>query len=135
MGSNFASAFAMAGREGFDFSFSGLKTALRVATGREPAETRRADLAASYQRAIVRSLVGRTAAALEHTGLDTLAVVGGVAANTALRDALAQRCAVLGVRYRAAPLALRFLSSRERDRQLPLGAAGRQAGGWGEPRG
>jgi N6-L-threonylcarbamoyladenine synthase len=97
---------AMAGRDGFDFSFSGLKTALRLAAGPRPAEADRADLAASYQRAIVRSLVVRTAAALEATGHNTLALVGGVAANGALREALGERCAALGVRYRAAPLAL-----------------------------
>ena len=97
---------AMAGRDGFDFSFSGLKTALRLAAGRQPAEADRPDLAASYQRAIVRSLVARTAAALEATGHDTLALVGGVAANGALRQALGECCTGLGVRYRAAPLAL-----------------------------
>jgi N6-L-threonylcarbamoyladenine synthase len=97
---------AMAGRDGFDFSFSGLKTALRLAAGPEPAASDRADLAAAYQRAIVRSLVSRTGAALEATGHDTLALVGGVAANGALREALGERCAALGVRYRAAPLAL-----------------------------
>jgi tRNA N6-adenosine threonylcarbamoyltransferase len=97
---------AMAGRDGFDFSFSGLKTALRLAAGPEPSEAERADLAASYQRAIVRSLVSRTGAALEATGHGTLALVGGVAANGALREALRERCAALGVRYRAAPLAL-----------------------------
>ena len=49
---------------------------------------RRADLAASYQRAIVRALVGRVRAAAEQTGAGRIAVVGGVAANSALRAAL-----------------------------------------------
>src|SRR5436305_422250 len=65
---------AMAGRPGFDFSFSGLKTALRnavMASGGSDAE--RADLAASYQRAIVRSLVSRTMQAVEASRRETLA--------------------------------------------------------------
>jgi N6-L-threonylcarbamoyladenine synthase len=74
-----------------DFSFSGLKTALLYAVrdlGHTEVERRRADLAASYQRAIVRALVQRTQEAAESTGLERLAVVGGVAANSELRAAL-----------------------------------------------
>ncbi len=74
-----------------DFSFSGLKTALLYTVrelGDEETGRRRADLAASYQRAVVRALVGRAREAAEQTGLERLAVVGGVAANTALRAAL-----------------------------------------------
>ena len=86
-----AYAFPVARVPGLDFSFSGLKTALLYAV-RELAETeleaRRADLAASYQRAIVRALVGRLRPAAEHTGHRTVAVVGGVAANSELRAAL-----------------------------------------------
>ena len=86
-----AFAFPVARVPGFDFSFSGLKTAL-LYTVRELAEDelgrRRADLAASYQRAIVRALVERTLAAAEATGAGRIAVVGGVAANSALRSAL-----------------------------------------------
>jgi N6-L-threonylcarbamoyladenine synthase len=70
---------------GLDSSFSGLKTALLYAV-RELDETRlerqRADLAASYQRAIVRALAGRVREAVEQTGLERVAVVGGVAANS-----------------------------------------------------
>jgi N6-L-threonylcarbamoyladenine synthase len=75
-----------------DFSFSGLKTALLYAVrdlGEAEAEERRADLAASYQRAIVDALTARTRAALEHTGLERLAIGGGVAANSELRAAVA----------------------------------------------
>ena len=83
--------FPVARVPGLDFSFSGLKTALLYAT-RElgPAETERlsADLAASYQRAIVRALVGRLREAAEASGLPRIAVVGGVAANSELRTAL-----------------------------------------------
>ena len=57
--------------------------------GESELERRRADLAASYQRAIVRALVGRTREAAEQTGIDRIAVVGGVAANSELRAQLA----------------------------------------------
>src|SRR5947199_3486215 len=57
-------AVAMAGREGLDHSFSGLKTALRTAVLAAGDDGGRADLAASYQRALVRSLVSRTMRAL-----------------------------------------------------------------------
>jgi len=84
--------FPVARVPGLDFSFSGLKTALLYATRKlQPAELeeRRADLAASYQRAIVRALVERTREAAEETGAARIAVVGGVAANSELREALA----------------------------------------------
>jgi N6-L-threonylcarbamoyladenine synthase len=74
-----------------DFSFSGLKTALLYAVrelGPDELGRRRADLAASYQRAIVRALAERVAAARAQTGLERVAVVGGVAANSELRAAL-----------------------------------------------
>ncbi len=79
--------FPVARVPGLDFSFSGLKTALLyrvrgLADGE--LEERRADLAASYQRAIVRALVERIRAA----GGERIAVVGGVAANSELRAAL-----------------------------------------------
>ncbi|CAN5224102.1 tRNA (adenosine(37)-N6)-threonylcarbamoyltransferase complex transferase subunit TsaD [soil metagenome] len=83
--------FPVARVEGLDFSFSGLKTSLLYTVrdlGVAEAERRKADLAASYQRAIVRALVGRAREAAELTGLDSLAVVGGVAANSELRRAL-----------------------------------------------
>jgi N6-L-threonylcarbamoyladenine synthase len=86
-----AYSFPVARVPGFDFSFSGLKTALLYAVRDLPAEElgrRRADLAAAYQRAIVRALVERTQAAAEHLATDRIAVVGGVAANSELRAAL-----------------------------------------------
>ncbi|MEP6811520.1 MAG: tRNA (adenosine(37)-N6)-threonylcarbamoyltransferase complex transferase subunit TsaD [Actinomycetota bacterium] len=84
--------FPVARVPGLDFSFSGLKTALLYATrdlAPEELERRRADLAASYQRAIVRALVGRVREAATQTGAARIAVVGGVAANSELREALA----------------------------------------------
>jgi N6-L-threonylcarbamoyladenine synthase len=85
-----AFAFPVARVPGLDFSFSGLKTALlyKVRELGPEAEARRADLAASYQRAIVRALVERTQAAAARTGAERIAVVGGVAANSELRAAL-----------------------------------------------
>jgi tRNA N6-adenosine threonylcarbamoyltransferase len=86
-----AYAFPVARVPGLDFSFSGLKTALLYAVrdlSPEELERRRADLAASYQRAIVRALVERTLAAAEEIGATRIAVVGGVAANSELRAAL-----------------------------------------------
>jgi N6-L-threonylcarbamoyladenine synthase len=86
-----AYAFPVARVPGFDFSFSGLKTALLYAVRElEPdeLERRRADLAASYQRAIVRALVERTRAAAAQLRAARIAVVGGVAANSELRAAL-----------------------------------------------
>jgi N6-L-threonylcarbamoyladenine synthase len=79
--------FPVARVPGLDFSFSGLKTALLYAVRKLSADelaARRADLAASYQRAIVRALVERVQA----TGAERVAVVGGVAANSELRSSL-----------------------------------------------
>ncbi|MGZ4463530.1 MAG: tRNA (adenosine(37)-N6)-threonylcarbamoyltransferase complex transferase subunit TsaD [Gaiellaceae bacterium] len=85
--------FPIARVPGLDFSFSGLKTALLYAV-RELApaelELRRADLAASYQRAIVRALVERAQAAAEAVAAERIAVVGGVAANSELRASLSE---------------------------------------------
>jgi N6-L-threonylcarbamoyladenine synthase len=83
--------FPVARVPGLDFSFSGLKTALLYAVrdlSPEELARRRADLAASYQHAIVRALVERTQQGAEETGAATVAVVGGVAANSELRAAL-----------------------------------------------
>ena len=82
--------FPIARVPGLDFSFSGLKTALlyRVHDLGSDAEARKADLAASFQRAIVRALVQGLHEAAEATGLERIAVVGGVAANSELRAAL-----------------------------------------------
>jgi len=93
-----------------DFSFAGLKTAVRTHVVRlgwldEPAaleapdqQARRADLAASTQAAIVEVLVRKSLAALKQTGLKRLVVAGGVGANRHLRDQLNQACARRGVR-------------------------------------
>jgi len=83
--------FPVARVSGLDFSFSGLKTALLYAVRdlpEEELEARRADLAASYQRAIVTALVERATEAAERVELEQIAIVGGVAANSELRAAL-----------------------------------------------
>jgi N6-L-threonylcarbamoyladenine synthase len=90
---------------GLDFSFAGLKTALLYRVRDLDAaerERRRADLAASYQAAIVEALVLRVERGLEQTGLARLAIGGGVAANGPLRARLAE----LGVELDVPPIAL-----------------------------
>jgi N6-L-threonylcarbamoyladenine synthase len=84
-----------------DFSFSGLKTSLLYRLRDQP-DANRADLAASYQRAIVEALTDRTRAALEREGLERLAIGGGVAANSELRDAVKE----LGVPVWVPPMEL-----------------------------
>ena len=86
-----AHSFPVARVPGLDFSFSGLKTALLYAVrelDEDELAQRRADLAASYQRAIVRALTDRLRDAAGQAGYETIAVVGGVAANSELRSAL-----------------------------------------------
>ena len=85
-----AFTFPVARLPGLDFSFSGVKTSLLYAVRKLGPEldARRADLAASYQRAIVRALVERATTAAAKAGLERIAVVGGVAANSELRAAL-----------------------------------------------
>ncbi|HEX5419379.1 MAG TPA: tRNA (adenosine(37)-N6)-threonylcarbamoyltransferase complex transferase subunit TsaD [Gammaproteobacteria bacterium] len=83
-------------RQGLDFSFSGLKTAVRLAVeaqrsadGELP-EDLRADVAASFQAAVVETLVDKCRAALEATGLERIVIAGGVGANQSLRAELAE---------------------------------------------
>jgi N6-L-threonylcarbamoyladenine synthase len=95
--------------DGLDFSFSGLKTALlyRVRDlGEAEAERRRADLAASYQRAIVDTLAARARTAIERSGTERFAIGGGVAANSELRERMKALCEGLGVRLWVPEMAL-----------------------------
>jgi len=76
---------------GYDFSFSGLKTAVAIYVsklGREELERRQADLAASFQEAVVEALLDNTIAAAEEYRLERIAVCGGVASNSRLRERL-----------------------------------------------
>ncbi len=101
---------ALLGREGFDFSFSGLKTAAARAAEGLTAEADMRDLAASVQFAIARQLAERTQRAMadyaeRHDGRDLRFVVaGGVAANLAVRTRLEQVCAQHGFSFHAPPL-------------------------------
>lgn len=84
--------------EGDDFSFSGLKTSLRYYLrdnypDASPTGKPLADICASYQEAIVDALVAKTMKAAERHGLDRVAVVGGVAANSRLRQRISDACA------------------------------------------
>ena len=88
------------GLDGLDFSFAGVKTALlyRVRDlGERAAAQRRADLAASYQHAIVEALAERCEQALSRSGGERLAIGGGVAANGPLRERLATLGVTLGI--------------------------------------
>ncbi|MCU0959706.1 MAG: tRNA (adenosine(37)-N6)-threonylcarbamoyltransferase complex transferase subunit TsaD [Pirellulaceae bacterium] len=98
-----------------NFSFSGLKTAVRYAiAGRGPcdfaslqlAPGQVADVAASFQQAVVDCLVGRALLALRRTGLSRLCVGGGVAANRLFRQQLAAATAAVNVELHIAPPAL-----------------------------
>jgi len=100
-------AFSFPTAEGvrnLDFSFAGLKTALLYKVrelGEASAAARRADLAASFQHAIVEQLARRTARALRETGLEQLAIGGGVAANGPLRERLSTLAPTVHVPERA----------------------------------
>jgi N6-L-threonylcarbamoyladenine synthase len=97
--------------DSLDFSFSGLKTAVLYAVqGQDrtkPVEPltgqRRADVAASFQQAVVDVLVKKASLALRQTGLTRLAVGGGVSANRALRAALKEMCATVAVELFISP--------------------------------
>ncbi len=90
----------MAKEHNFDFSFSGLKSAVinYLHTAEMKKETvSKEDVAASFQKAVVDVLVSKTMAAAELTGLKTIALAGGVAANSGLRKALEEACAARGL--------------------------------------
>ena len=107
----------MAGRAGCDFSFSGLKTAVRRTVerdlGGQPGDADKADLAASFQQAALESVVDRTTRGIalfrsaypERDGL-ALVAAGGVAANRALRLGLAELAETAGLAFVAPPLRL-----------------------------
>ena len=85
----------MLNKPNFDFSFSGLKTAVMLEVRKAEAEGRldecRADLAASFQRAAVDTLIAKSIRAAEAEGLDRIVVAGGVGANKLLRKDIAER--------------------------------------------
>ena len=89
---------------GLDYSFSGLKTSflytLRDAVKTDPAfvEKNKADLAASLQKTIIDILLDKLAKAVEQTGVKTVAIGGGVSANSGVRAAVAEYCASRGLK-------------------------------------
>jgi N6-L-threonylcarbamoyladenine synthase len=128
--------------DGLDFSFSGLKTALLYKVrdlGEGETANRRADLAASYQRAIVDALVTRARQAIQREGGRRFAIGGGVAANSELRERIAAECAALGVELWVPPRSLctdnaamiaaasRFTPALEYPEYLSLDASARVA--------
>ena len=100
---------AMAREPGLDFSFSGLKTALLYALrdlGERGLDRRRADLAASFQAAVVAQLVAKVERALDQGDWPTLALGGGVAANTLLRERVGELCERRDLRLKLVPAEL-----------------------------
>ena len=89
-------------RENLDFSFSGLKTSVRYFLEKNPDIAKSpegmADLCASIRHAIVDVLIQKTARAVERSGLDEVAISGGVSANRALRSGLQELCQSKGWR-------------------------------------
>jgi tRNA N6-adenosine threonylcarbamoyltransferase len=101
----FPRAFMGRSDAGLDFSFSGVKTALRThLAGPSPAPA--ADLAASYQEAVMDVLSAKAVRAAVREGVRHLALVGGVAANGRLRALLAERARAAGLAVRVPPPAL-----------------------------
>jgi N6-L-threonylcarbamoyladenine synthase len=104
----FSFPVALRGRGNLDFSFSGVKTAvfylLRDMTPEERQE-RAADVAASYRAAVVEALVSKLFSAAEREGVPTVAIGGGVAANSLLRRRLAKEGAAAGRRVVVPPMA------------------------------
>ena len=102
-------------RNRLEFSFSGLKTAVRyalVGPGRRDfseitiSDQERSDIAASFQEAVVDCLVAKAEAAIRKTGLDTLCVGGGVAANRRFRECVEAMAKRRGITLHVAPLHL-----------------------------
>jgi N6-L-threonylcarbamoyladenine synthase len=83
----------------YEFSFSGLKTAVARYLENTPSYIR-ADVAASFQEAVVDVLLQKSLHACTETGIDSLVIAGGVAANSRLRQLAEERCAARGIRLR-----------------------------------
>ena len=83
----------------FDFSFSGLKTAVARYLEATP-DYAKADVAASFQEAIVDVLLLKALAACKQSGIDSLVIAGGVAANSRLRAVAQERCDKAGIQLR-----------------------------------
>jgi N6-L-threonylcarbamoyladenine synthase len=88
----------------YDFSFSGLKTAMLRTVEAQSGPLPTTDLAASFEQVVVDVLVERSLRCAMDHGLEELVMVGGVAANRRLRQTLEQRSNAVGVRVSVAPL-------------------------------
>ncbi|CAN2233826.1 QRI7 Metal-dependent proteases with possible chaperone activity [actinobacterium SCGC AAA044-D11] len=89
----------------YDFSFSGLKTAVSRYLIKTPDHIR-ADVSASFQEAVVDVLLRKAIGAAQETGIETLIIAGGVAANSRLRALAQERASNAGIRLRIPPLNL-----------------------------
>jgi N6-L-threonylcarbamoyladenine synthase len=89
----------------YDFSFSGLKTAVSRYLAKTPDHIR-SDVSASFQEAVVDVLLTKAIGAATDTGIDTLIIAGGVAANSRLRSLAQERADKVGIRLRIPPMAL-----------------------------
>lgn len=86
----------------YDFSFSGIKSAVLNyinSANMQGKEINRADVAASFQKAVVDALVSRAVKLAKECGMDKLAIAGGVASNSALRAAVQEECAKNNIRF------------------------------------
>lgn len=102
-GNKNAIVFPRAHIEGFpyDFSFSGVKSSVLNylnSCAMKNEEVNRADVAASFQEAVVDSLVTKTIAAAKNYHIGTIAIAGGVAANSALREVMSDACKECGLK-------------------------------------
>lgn len=89
----------------YNFSFSGLKTAVARFIQQTPGY-RKADVAASFQEAVVDVLLIKSLAACKESGIDNLVIAGGVAANSRLRELAKQRCEKSRIRLSIPPITL-----------------------------
>lgn len=95
--------------DSFDFSFSGLKSAVLNYINKanmQGKEINRADVAASFQQSVIEVLANKAVRAAKHNGTNTLCLAGGVAANSALREILEEKCAQEGIRFLFPPAIL-----------------------------
>lgn len=125
---------------GLDFSFSGMKTAVINYVRKHP-EAKNADLAASFQEAVVDVLVAKTVQAALLTGANAACLGGGVAANSRLRQRLAEACAAEGIEAlipdpefctdNAAMIAAAGVWRLETDGPTPLSSGATPSGGRG----
>jgi len=89
----------------YDFSFSGLKTAVSRYLQQTP-NYKKSDVAASFQEAVVDVLISKSLSACKESGIDRLVIAGGVAANSRLRELAKQRCEVSKIELRIPPIGL-----------------------------